>query len=142
MKNDWNTSVRVAAATSIGQIGGPEAEAVLGRAVVYEKKDAVRDVAAQALHVARAKAAALAASAPTETVIESRVEPPPRTASRSTTPRPPVPAPPTPRPEAWRPKSRESAPTELEAIPLEAPSLDDEPTTDRVPPPPPAPVRG
>lgn len=135
LRNDWNTSVRVACADSLGQIGGPEAEAVLGRAVVYEKKEAVRDAAAQALHAARAKAVAV----PTETIIESRVEPLPRTASSSATPRPPVPSPPTPRPSAWKARSQ------TDAIPLEAPVLDDEeevPALDRVPPPPPSPVRG
>jgi hypothetical protein len=141
VKNDWNTSVRVAAATALGRIGGPEAEAVLGRAVVYEKKDAVRDAAALALHEARARAAAsVAAAPPTETVIESRAEPPRRASSGSaSTPNRPVPTPPTPRPPAWEPaRSRQAEP-----IPLEAPALDDdEPTFDRVPPPPPSPISG
>ncbi|MDG3007002.1 HEAT repeat domain-containing protein [Paludisphaera mucosa] len=147
LKNDWNTSVRVAAAESLGQIGGPEAEAVLGRCVVYEKKDSVRDAAAQALQVARARDAAIAASAPpvaTETVIESRVEPLPRTASaapRRVVPKPPAPAP--ARPSAWRPKVQAETPSQ--AIPLEGPDDQDSAAPaagDRVPPPPPSPVPG
>ena len=144
LKNDWNSGVRVASATALGQIGGPEAEAVLGRCVVYEKKDAVRDAAAHALHMARAKSAAVAASqpAPTETIIESRVESTPRTASAA--PRRPVPSPPAPgpaRPLQWKPKAQ------VEALPLEGPDeLDlepDEPSGgDRVPPPPPSPIPG
>ncbi len=143
LKNDWNSGVRVAAATALGRIGGPEAEAVLGRAVVYEKKDAVRDAAAQALHAARATSAAVAAT-PTETVIESRVDPLPPASSRPATPTTrAVPTPPAPRPPAWQP----SRSTQLDPLPLEPPSLDDEPfddepLPDRVPPPPPVPVRG
>lgn len=138
LKNDWYPSVRIAAAEAIGQIGGPEAEVVLGRAVVYEKKDSVREAAAHALNVARAKTAAMAVSqpAPSETVIESRVEPLPRTVSsassptRRTVPTPPAPAP--ARPSAW--KSSGST-----TIPLEGPD-DVPPIGDRVPPPAPTPV--
>ncbi len=130
LRNDWNAGVRVAAATAIGRIGGPEAEAVLSRAVVFEKKESVRDAAAQALAVARARAAATApiVSTPTTTVVESRphVESPPRAAA--TTPA---------RPPAWRPGTR----AQTDAVPLEAPSLDDLPVPDRVPPPP-APMAG
>jgi hypothetical protein len=143
LKNDWNTSVRVASAQSLGQIGGPEVEAVLGRCVVYEKKDAVRDAAAHALHVARARGAAVAASQPpVETIVESRLEPLPRSsAAVGSTPRRPVPQPPAPGPATplqWKPKAR------TEAIPLEGP--DDveayEVEGDRVPPPPPSPIPG
>ncbi|WP_165248578.1 HEAT repeat domain-containing protein [Paludisphaera soli] len=146
LKNDWNTSVRVAAAESLGQIGGPEVEAVLGRCVVYEKKDAVRDAAAHALHVARARGASVVASQPAvETVVESRVEPRTRISSTSTTgagTRRPIPNPPAPGPAAplqWKPKTPQT-----EAIPLEGP--DDvnayEVEGDRVPPPPPSPIPG
>lgn len=139
LKNDWYPSVRIAAAEAIGQIGGPEAEVVLGRAIVYEKKDSVREAAALALNVARAKTAAMAAQpAPSETIIESRVEPLPRTASttssstRRTVPTPPTPAP--ARPSAWKKQ-------ETTAIPLEG-SDDPAPVGDRVPPPIPTPIPG
>ena len=49
--------VRVAAATSLGEIGGSEAEVVLERCIIYEKKHEVKDAAAAALRLLRERRA-------------------------------------------------------------------------------------
>lgn len=124
LKNDWFKDVRIAAAHALGEIGSPDAEAALERAVVYEKKEEVRDAAALALQAAREKQAILRASAPVERVIES-------TASAS--PRPPVsrPVPPPPAPGVRRPLSWKARNDEVPA--LDEPAL--EAPADQVPPP-------
>ncbi len=149
LKNDWSKEVRITAAHALGEIGGSEAEDVLERCIVYEKKQDVRDAAAAALHMVREKNAAARASIPTETVIKSRVAP-----SRPTSPRPafrpmttaPAAAasavPPPPAPGASRPLQWEPAPQSNEPA-LDGPAADpeDQPTgQDRIPPPPPSPV--
>ncbi len=151
LKNDWSKEVRITAAHALGEIGGSEAEDVLERCIVYEKKQDVRDAAAAALHMVREKNAAARASIPTETVIKSRVEP-----SRPTSPRPayrpmttspaaaaaattvpPPPAPGVSSPLQWEPAPHADEPA------LDGPAADpeDQPAgQDRIPPPPPSPV--
>jgi hypothetical protein len=91
LKNDSSKTVRVAAATAIGEIGDEQAAVVLERATIYEKRQEVRDAAAAALAKMKARPpATAAAAAPTPATAANmpagRVRPP--------LPTPPPPAPP------------------------------------------------
>jgi hypothetical protein len=138
LKNDSSKEVRVAAATSLGELGGGEAEVVLERCIIYEKKQDVKDAAAAALRMLRQERAAdpqtgrfaqprLSGTVPSSSLSHSQQDEVPRLAA-------PLPSP-NPRSSPFRsqPGSQEPALNgpASEAAPADAP---------REPPPPPTPV--
>jgi hypothetical protein len=119
LKYDSSKDVKIAAALALGEIGGRDVELVLERCIIYEKHQEVRDAAAQALRRLRSQPVSDAS------VISSEV---PRLSSPSSGSRPAL----------TRPSPRNSS---VEPQ-LDGPGAGAEPSdTDRVPPPPPTPVK-
>jgi len=140
LKNDSSKDVKMAAATALGEIGGSEAEVVLERCIIYEKKQEVRDAAAAALRLLRDRRAAepergysppppLTRSAPAASPTQTQQSEVPRLSA-------PIPSPGSGS-SPFRPRSR------LQEPPLDGPSSDPALPSDaeRVPPPPPTPVK-
>jgi HEAT repeats len=140
LKNDSAKDVRAAAATSLGELGGSEAEVVLERCIIYEKKQEVKDAAAAALRLLRERRAPdlqvgqfsqqpLSRSAPMASPNQTQQSVVPRLAT-------PLPSP-DPRSSPFRPQAGSQEP------PLDGPSPDTAAPSDaeRVPPPPPTPVK-
>jgi hypothetical protein len=138
LKLDSSKDVKCAAANALGQIGGSEAEVVLERCIIYEKKEEVRDVAAVALRRLRDKrdadsASGSQANAPLTRSSTGRAGAP----AQSEVPRLSVPLPsPNPRSSPFRPRPSTSEPS------LEGPASEKAESSDgdKVPPPPPTPV--
>ncbi len=139
LKYDSSRDVRVAAATSLGELGGNESEVVLERCIIYEKKQEVRDAAAAALRSLRDRRAALSQnSQPAQSWARSRATTDGNGAPQAEVPRiaptlPPV----DPRPSPFQSQAGAQQPA-LDAPAMEAPPASE---GERVPPPPPSPVR-
>jgi hypothetical protein len=115
--------VKIASARALGSLGGHEAEVVLERCIIYEKKPEVRDAAAIALRDLRDRAATpVASTAPPRPKVVPRL---PDTA---------------PAPSARRSPFTQG--TQARPPVLDGPTSDDgvAPEAERVPPPPPTPV--
>jgi hypothetical protein len=130
--------VKCAAATALGNIGGSEAEVVLERCIIYEKKQEVRDVAAVALRRLRDRRDTDPSTAPSGGAPLTRATPGSNgNASQAEVPRLSAPLPsPSPRTSPFRSRPSTSepdldGPTSEKAEPSDA---------DKVPPPPPTPV--
>lgn len=128
LKHDSSKDVKIAATRALGMIGGHEAEVVLERCIVYEKKEEVRDAAATALRDLRSRELARAPSLP-PAATNSGV-------TSSVVPRLPVRPAPSNRPS---PFSR-PAPAEEPALDGPADEVGSPAPAERVPPPPPTPV--
>ena len=140
LKNDSSKDVRAAAATSLGEIGGSEAEVVLERCIIYEKKQEVKDAAAAALRLLRERRAAdpQAGQSPPPPLTRSAPAASPNQTQQSEVPRLTTPLPsPDPRSSPFRSQPGSQEP------PLDGPPSDTSAPSDaeRVPPPPPTPVK-
>ncbi len=140
LKNDSSKEVRVAAATSLGELGGSEAEVVLERCIIYEKKQEVKDAAAAALRLLRQRRAAdpQAGQSPPPPLTRPAPAAGPYQTQQSDVPRLTTPLPsPDPRSSPFRPQPGSQQP------PLDGPSSDTPAPSDadHVPPPPPTPVK-
>jgi len=140
LKNDSSKEVRAAAATSLGEIGGSEAEVVLERCIIYEKKQEVKDAAAAALRLLRERRAAdpQAGQSPPPPLTRSAPAGSPNQTQQSEVPRLTTPLPsPDPRSSPFRTQPGSQEP------PLDGPSSDTPAPSDaeRVAPPPPTPVK-
>jgi hypothetical protein len=132
--------VKMAAASALGQIGGSEAEVVLERCIIYEKKQEVRDAAAAALQLLRDRRAAepQAGQSPPPPLTRLGPTASPNQPQQNEVPRLTTPLPsPGPRSSPFRPQLGSQEP------PLDGPSSDAPASSDaeRVPPPPPTPVK-
>ncbi len=136
LKTDSAKEVRVAAATSLGEIGGSEAEVVLERCIIYEKKQEVKDAAASALRLLRQRRAA---DPQAGQFAQTPLSPTAPAAGRNYTQQSDVPRLPSPAPRSspFRPQPGSQEP------PLDGPSSDTAAPSDgdRVPPPAPTPVK-
>jgi len=140
LKNDSSKEVRATAATSLGEIGGSEAEVVLERCIIYEKKQEVKDAAAAALRLLRERRAADPQAGQSAPAPLTRSAPAggPYQAQQSEVPRLTTPVPsPDPRSSPFRPQPGSQEP------PLDGPSSNTPAPSDadHVPPPPPTPVK-
>jgi len=140
LKYDSAKDVRIAAANSLGEIGGSEAEVVLERCIIYEKKQEVKDAAAAALRLVRERRAAdpRAGQSPPPPLTRSAPAASPNQTQQSEVPRLTTPLPsPDPRSSPFRPQPGSQEP------PLDGPSSDTPAPSDaeRMPPPPPTPVK-
>ena len=137
LKYDSSKDVKIAAATALGEIGAGDAEVVLERCVIYEKRQDVRDAAAAALRSLRDRRSAAPvadSSVPAARGRQGSAEA--RGSSEAVVPRLQGTVPPSSRTSPFRPKPRSQEP------PLDGPaSGEGQPGEDeRVPPPPPTPV--